>query len=107
MIVRLTDQNGRTVSENCELFTEPKFFAFAPPAIRWEAAQDGDDCVVRLTCDAFAWGVWLDTEAIDVRFDDNAFFLLPGETRTVGARHERLAELDANLTVTSVAELGR
>lgn len=102
MILRLWDENDHCVSENCELFTAPKHFAFAPPDIQWKAAQVGEDCQLELTCAAFAWGVWLDLQEADCLFSDNSFFMLPGETKTVTAYQVNLDILKAQLTVRSV-----
>ena len=102
MIMRLWDENGCCVSENCELFTAPKYFEFAPPAIQWNARQIGDDCQLELTCAAFAWGVWLDLQEADCLFSDNSFFLLPGETKTVMAYQVKLEVLQAQLSICSV-----
>jgi len=106
VILTLRDGDGQSVSENCELFSSPKFFRFIPPKINWTAVQEGNDCLVTLSCSAFAWGVWLETEKIDCVFGDNGFFLTPDEPKTVAARNVRLDDLKANLTVTSVQELG-
>jgi beta-mannosidase len=106
LLMILRDSQGKVLSENCELFTSPKFFRFAPPAIRTQIVQQGSDCAVTLTAEAFAWGVWLDTQTIDCAFSDNGFFLLPGEPRAVIARGVTKSKLEQELTVTSVAELG-
>lgn len=106
-LLRLWDEAGRLVSENCELFSQPKFMAFAEPAIAWDAAQAGADCRVTLRAGAFAWGVWMDTRTLDCRFADNGFFLLPNEEKVVLAYGVDAEALRADLTVTSIAELGR
>jgi beta-mannosidase len=107
VILTLRDDQGQTVSENCELFSPPKFFRFAPPGIGISIAQQKEDCEISLTSDVFTWGVWLETKGIDSVFNDNGFFLLPGESRTVLARRCRKNELAGSLTVTSTADLGR
>ena len=61
----------------------PSFSSLQPPAIEWQAVQQGADCVIRLTSKAFAWGVWLETGTTNCLFSDNSFFLLPGESKTV------------------------
>lgn len=107
LLLTLRDRRGKVVSENCELFSSPKFFRFAPPQIRYTLAQQGEDCAVTLTAEAFAWGVWLDTKTVDCAFSDNGFYLLPGEKRTVLAHGVRKEQLVRELTVTSVADIGR
>ena len=107
LILTLRDSRGTVVSENCELFSSPKFFRFAPPHIRVDVAEQGDGCAVTLTARAFAWGVWLDTQTIDCAFGDNGFFLLPGEPRTVIAHSVTREWLERELTVTSVADIGK
>ena len=107
LLMTLRDSRGNAVSENCELFSAPKFFRFAPPQIAVALAQRGEDCAVTLTAEALAWGVWLDTKAMDCAFSDNGFFLLPGEARTVIARGASREQLERELTVTSVADIGR
>jgi len=106
-ILTLRDADGQVVSENCELFSAPKFFEFAPPAIRWQAVQKGADCEITLTASAFAWGVWLDADKADCLFSDNSLFLLPGESRTVFAYGITAETLKEQLSVTSIADLGR
>ena len=106
-ILTLRDASGQVVSENCELFSSPKFFAFEPPAIRWSVAQCGTDCDIVLTASAFAWGVWLDTSKLDCRFSDNGMFLLPNESRTIKAFDVTAETLAQQLSVTSIADLGR
>lgn len=107
LLLTLRDSQGNVVSENCELFSSPKFFGFAPPRIRVEIAQQGADCALTLTAEAFAWGVWLDTAAIDCAFSDNGFFLLPGEPRTAVAYGVGKEQLETALSVTSVADIGK
>lgn len=104
-VLRLMDEHDKVVSENCELFTSPKFFEFAPPTITWEVTDQGENCVIELTSCTFAWGVWLETKSVDCQFSDNSFFLLPGETKTVTAYSIAPDVLLANLTVTSIADL--
>ncbi len=103
-ILRLTDEHSAIVSENCELFSAPKFFEFVAPNITWKVARQGDNSIISLLLSAFAWGVWLETKAIDCQFSDNGFFLLPGETKTVTAYAVTPAVLSQNLTVTSIAD---
>ena len=106
LIITLRDGEGNVISENCELFSPPKFFGFAPPRIHVAIAQQGRDCALTLTAEAFAWGVWLDGETLDCAFSDNGFFLLPGEPRVVVARDVLKEQLAQALTVTSVADIG-
>ena len=79
----LLDGEGQAVSEGCELFSLPKHFAFQPPRIRWEIAQEADGFRITLDCDAAAWGVCLELSQADGRFSDNWFALLPGRPRAV------------------------
>jgi len=104
-ILRLMDGSGNVVSENCELFTTPKFFEFTAPGIEWKVTRQGKDCVIEFTALAFAWGVWLETKAVDCRFSDNCFFLLSGEMKTIFAYAIAPEVLLANLSVTSITDL--
>jgi len=104
-VLRLMDGAGNIVSENCELFTAPKFFEFTAPCIAWKVTGQGKDCIVELTAQAFAWGVWLETKAVDCRFSDNCFFLMPGEMKTVFAYAIAPEVLLDNLNVTSITDL--
>ena len=106
-ILRLTDEGGRAVSENCELYSQPKFMRFAEPGITWQASQRGADCVITLRAEALAWGVWLDTEAVDCRFSDNGFVLLPQEEREITAFGITAEALQGELSLTSIWDLGR
>ena len=106
-VLRLTDEGGRTVSENCELYSQPKFMRFAEPGITWQASQQGEDCVITLRAEAFAWGVWLDTETVDCRFSDNGFVLLPQEEREITAVGITVEALQRELSLTSIWDVGR
>jgi len=104
-ILRLRDEHGMVVSENCELFTSPKFFEFAPPAISWKVIGQEENCSIELNASSFAWGVWLETKSVDCQFSDNSIFLLPGETKIVTAYSIAPDTLLENLSVTSIADL--
>ena len=52
----LLDGEGQAVSEGCELFSLPKHFAFQPPRIRWEIAQEADGFRITLDCDGRGLG---------------------------------------------------
>jgi beta-mannosidase len=106
-VLTLRNGRGETVSENCELFSPPKFFGFSAPHIDRAVTQRGEDCAVTLVSDVFAWGVWLETDGTECAFSDNGFFLMPGESRTVVARRADRNDLAEHLSVTTVAELGR
>ncbi len=106
-VMTLYDDQGQTLSENCELFSPPKFFRFCKPNIRLAVRQQGNDCKITVSSDVFAWGVWLETQEIDSVFSDNGFFLLPGETKTIIAHQIQKDVLLAELAVTSVADIGR
>ncbi len=106
-ILRLTDEEGRAVSENCELYSQPKFMRFAKPAITWQVRQQGADALLTLRCDAFAWGVWLDTDTADCRFSDNSFFLLPDEEKQIIVQGASAETIERELSITSIWDLGR
>ena len=108
----LLDGEGQAVSEGCELFSLPKHFAFQPPRIRWEIAQEADGFRITLDCDAAAWGVCLELSQADGRFSDNWFALLPGRPRAVYLPKDALSaplsldEVQRQLTVRSVYDMG-
>ena len=108
----LLDGEGQAVSEGCELFSLPKHFAFQPPRIRWEIAQEADCFRITLDCDAAAWGVCLELSQADGRFSDNWFALLPGRPRAVYLPKDALSaplsldEVQRQLTVRSVYDMG-
>jgi beta-mannosidase len=75
----LLDLESQEISRRVELLVAPKDAALAPAPIR---------CVVHdqeltVSCDVFRHGVWIDFADQGARLSDNAFDLLPGETRTV------------------------
>jgi beta-mannosidase len=107
VILTLRDGQGRVISENCELFSPPKFFRFQAPSILAAKTQAGDDCLVTLTAAAFAWGVWLETREGDCALSDNGLFLLPNEPKTVTVRGITREKLEAVLQITSVADMGQ
>ena len=108
----LLDGEGQAVSEGCELFSLPKHFAFQPPRIRWEIAQEADRFRITLDCDAAAWGVCLELSQADGRFSDNWFALLPGRPRAVYLSKDALSaplsldQVQRQLTVRSVYDMG-
>ena len=108
----LLDGEGQAVSEGCELFSLPKHFAFQPPRIRWEIAQEADRFRITLDCDAAAWGVCLELSQADGRFSDNWFALLPGRPRAVYLPKDALSaplsldQVQRQLTVRSVYDMG-
>ena len=108
----LLDGEGQAVSEGCELFSLPKHFAFQPPGIRWEIAQEADRFRITLDCDAAAWGVCLELSQADGRFSDNWFALLPGRPRAVYLPKDALSaplsldQVQRQLTVRSVYDMG-
>jgi beta-mannosidase len=106
VIVTLKDEAGAVVSDNCELFSPPKFFAFNSPDISWEISQAGADCEIILSSSAFAWGVFLDVRGADCLFSDNNFFLLPGEQRRITAYSIRKETLESGLFACSVWDVG-
>ena len=105
LVLRLTNTDGVVISENCELFTAPKCFAFVAPNINWSITQTQADCNITLTCKAFAWGVWLETLDRDVRFSDNGLFLMPNELKSIVAYNTDADGLRKQLSVVSIADL--
>ncbi len=106
-VMTLQDDQGQILSENCELFSPPKFFRFCKPKMRFAVKQQGGDCEITITSDVFAWGVWLETQEKDSIFSDNGLFLLPGVGKTIIVYQMQKDMLEAELTVTSVADIGR
>ena len=63
--------------------------------------------MITLRAEAFAWGVWLDTETVDCRFSDNGFVLLPQEEREITAVGITVEALQRELSLTSIWDVGR
>ncbi len=85
---------GAAVARNLVLFARPKHFSLPDPEIALaieEAA--GGEAVVTLQCRRPALWVWLDTTRDDLRFSDNFFHLLPGDSRSVRVTSETDASL--------------
>ncbi|KQS04707.1 beta-mannosidase [Sphingomonas sp. Leaf357] len=94
--------DGRAVSRTLVTGVAPKDMALPDPGIttRW----DGDR--LTLTATRLARAVWVDFGAIDATPSDNAFDLLPGESRTVTVQSAAsAAALTRALTVRTLAGL--
>ncbi|MBQ9761245.1 MAG: glycoside hydrolase family 2 protein [Clostridia bacterium] len=83
--------DGRVISEGSALFTVPKYFEFADPALRYE--QNGDELTVY--ADAYARSVEIDSPDSDFLLSDNYFDMnagkktvriLRGEPKTIRLR---------------------
>jgi len=105
---------GQLLSRNLLSFVKTKDLELPAPELRLEVAAGGADgaLAVTVTAPAFARDVYLTVgdpgapDAIDGRFDDNFFDLLPGETRMVRFRPAKpttAAALHAALRASTIA----
>jgi beta-mannosidase len=76
--------NGEIVSDNLVLFARPKHLQLVAPEIKTELVLQGEGRYdVRLTSTHPALWVWLSTSDGNLRYSDNFFHLMPGQTKTV------------------------
>lgn len=75
---RLFDAESE-ISSECQLFVKPKHFEYKNPGINIEYKEDR----VEISVSAFAHEIELTAEDADMKFSDNYFSLLPGETKTI------------------------
>ena len=94
----------RTVARNLVFFGKPRTLQLPQPALsaHWSRTDDGAE--LRVHAEALARVVWIDVGDPDAKLSDNAFDLLPGETRTVHVRSSHdLATLEHALTLRDLA----
>ncbi|NYE27815.1 beta-mannosidase [Rhodanobacter sp. K2T2] len=83
----------RSLSRSLVFFDEPKNLTWPVGGIHASLAQTGDGYQLTLSADALARDVWISFGDLDAELSDNAFDLLPGETKTLHVKSA--ASLDA------------
>ncbi|HUA80751.1 MAG TPA: glycoside hydrolase family 2 protein [Dyella sp.] len=80
----------RVVSQNLVFFDEAKQLALPLPRIRTSLDAGSDGYALTLTTDTLARNVWVSFGDLDADVSDNAFDLLPGQSKTVTV-HSKVA----------------
>lgn len=78
------------VSQNLVFFDEAKQLALPLPQIRTSFEAGSDGYTLTLTTDTLARNVWISFGDLDADVSDNAFDLLPGQSKTVTV-HSKIA----------------
>jgi beta-mannosidase len=77
-------EGGNTLAHHLLYFGAAKDLALpAKPELTTSVRETTDGAVITVTAKRLARAVWIDTGDVDVRLADNAFDLLPGESRDV------------------------
>jgi len=97
-------QGGDVITRRLVHFVPAKAQALAANQLRTELSADGDGYRLRLHADGLVRAVWVDFGDTGARVDDNAFDLLPGETRNLRVRGD--ASLDALRAALRLRTLG-
>ncbi len=97
-------RDGEVVARRLVHFVPAREQALAAGQLRAELVADGGDYRLRLHADGLVRAVWVDFGDTGARVDDNAFDLLPGETREL--RVDADARLDALRAALRVRTLG-
>lgn len=79
----LFDNSGKIISQRSYLGTKNKFYHFDDPAIRYEAIQTENGCVLNLTCVRFARYVDISSSKFDIICDTNDFDMTESHVYTV------------------------
>ncbi|MBB6184668.1 beta-mannosidase [Oleiagrimonas soli] len=106
MVVFELLEGQRTVARNLVFFGKPRTLQLPLPKLTVQWSRDADGAVLRLHTDTLARAVWIDVGDPDAVLSDNAFNLLPGETRIVHVRSAHdLATLERALTLRDLADV--
>jgi beta-mannosidase len=84
---------GKPVAHHLLYFGAARTLALPQPGLTTSLRKQGDAVVLTLKAKRLARAVWIDTGDLDVRLADNAFDLLPGESRDI--RIDGVTDLDA------------
>ena len=101
----LIESNAR-LSSSCSMFTEPKYFEFLDPKLKFTVEEISGRMCISLSSCCYAKGVCIDTEDMDCTFTDNWFDTF-GDEKMVFVRKSDLPEgmtplmLSERLRVTS------
>ncbi len=97
-------RDGDVIARRLVHFVPARAQALAANQLRAELSADGDGYRLRLHADGLVRAVWVDFGDTGARVDDNAFDLLPGETRDLRVRGG--TSLDALRAALRVRTLG-
>ncbi|MQP75384.1 glycoside hydrolase family 2 protein [Stenotrophomonas sp. MYb238] len=97
-------QGGDVIARRLVHFVPARTQALAANQLHAELRADGDGYRLRLHADGLVRAVWVDFGDTGARVDDNAFDLLPGETRDLRVRGD--ASLDALRAALRLRTLG-
>lgn len=97
-------QGGDVIARRLVHFVPAKAQALAANQLRAELSADGDSYRLRLHAAGLVRAVWIDFGDTGANVDDNAFDLLPGETRDLRVRGD--ASLDALRAALRLRTLG-
>ncbi|KAG9593993.1 hypothetical protein KCV01_g10455, partial [Aureobasidium melanogenum] len=73
----------KPVARHLLYFGAARELALPKPELQWDVRESGQGLVVTVKAKRLARAVWIDTGDLDVRLADNAFDLLPGESREI------------------------
>ena len=99
-------EGGASVARHLLYFGAAKDIALpAKPELSTSVRETADGLVITVTAKRLARAVWVDTGDLDVRLADNAFDLLPGESRDIAVKGKvDVASLRHALTVMSLVD---
>jgi beta-mannosidase len=97
--------NGKTASRNLLFFAHAKNLDLPSPRITSALTGGGGSYQLRLTSNALARDVYVSAGDLDVRYSNNFFNLLPGETREITLETAAtLQQLRASLKIVSLTD---
>jgi beta-mannosidase len=96
-------EGGQPVSRAVVYFAAAKAMALPDPGVNTDLRKTADGYALTLTATKLARAVWIDVGETDAKLSDNAFDLLPGESRTLHIESAAdLATLGKSLAVRSL-----
>jgi beta-mannosidase len=104
MMVQLHSEN-KVISENLLYFGRPLNLKLpkADVSITTEKTENG--YILSISSDVLARNVFLDSPYNDLFFEDNFFDLIPGETKKVVLKTDRILVIETDITVLSLNDL--
>ncbi|SFW58572.1 beta-mannosidase [Luteibacter sp. UNCMF366Tsu5.1] len=96
-------EGGKPVAHHLLYFGAARTLVLPQPGMSTSLRKDGGAVVLTVKAKRLARAVWIDTGDLDVRLADNAFDLLPGESRDI--RIDGVADVDALRRVLKVRSL--
>lgn len=101
-IFEISDSSNTLVSRSVVYFDAAKNLTWSDPKLTYKLQKTTTGYDVKISAEVAAKGVWIEAPGLDVTFDDNAFDMSGGETRTVNiTTTASKAELDNALTLRS------